>query len=178
MSQDSIVGQILYNWELELENGSKFLKCLINFTHEKLKGSGPSNYHHEHHSQAWIWTKVSAFCICNTDKVFYLHCVTRASPLFFRSWVALSFKVCRYVSQYVRDRWHLTSSPIFPQYIVYQLVPPITDSVPPNTDHCCTILIQYTAFSPRNAHLSQLDLVRSNFSFCTFRETTKKIDIS
>ena len=61
MSQDSIVGQILHIRELELENWSKFLKCLNNFTHENLKGSGASNNHHEHHSQAWIWTKVSSF---------------------------------------------------------------------------------------------------------------------
>ena len=39
------------------------------------------------------------------------------------------------------------------------LVPPYTDSVAPSTNYCCPILTQYTASSPRNTQLSQLDLV-------------------
>ena len=38
-------------------------------------------------------------------------------------------------------------------------IPPYTDSVPPSTNHCCSILTQCTPSSPRNAQSSQLDLV-------------------
>ena len=63
-------------------------------------------------------------------------CVTRAPLLYFiRSWVALSFKVCQWVSEWVRHRWHLTRSPLcaiykgidalyWPSIINFQLSPP------------------------------------------------------
>ena len=41
------------------------MKCLKKFTHENLEGPVDSNYHHEHHSQAWRLTKVSVLCSFN-----------------------------------------------------------------------------------------------------------------
>ena len=64
------------------------------------------------------------------------YCVTRA-PLFYfiRSWVAISFKVCQSVSEWVRHWWHLSRSPLcsmyeginalyWPSIINYQLLTP------------------------------------------------------
>ena len=47
--------------------------------------------------------------------------------------------------------------------INYQLVPPMLTQC--HQDHCCPILTQYTASSPRNALLNQTDLFFLNFSF-------------
>ena len=56
----------------------------------------------------------------------------------------------------------------WPSTITYWLVLPYTDSVPPSTNHCCHRLTQYTASSPRNAQLSQLDLVLCHFLVSEF----------
>ena len=88
-------------------------------------------------------------------------CVTRAPLLYIiSSWVALSFKVCQWVSESVRHQWHLSRSPLCSIYkgtnalywlsiINYWLLPPHSVLYWPSTQLHHLV----------NSQLSQLDLV-------------------
>ena len=66
------------------------------------------------------------------------------------------------------------SSPIFkgqksPLLTQSHQLPTVAASYWLNTNHCCPILTQYTASSPRNAQLSQMDLVNHSIHHSTYR---------
>ena len=63
---------------------------------------------------------------------------------------------CLSVSQSVKNRCHPKNLNLFQYKKTYK---PYTDTEPSSTNYCYPIMTQYTASSPCNAQLSQLDLV-------------------